>query len=87
MPEDEVEDAESALATTGGKNGYELFQRFLKESKLFLKVKGRMLVTFSSLTNKEYVNHLIGKYGYKFVELSSEKISFEELYVYALTRK
>jgi len=87
LPKDPKEDEESALATTGGEKGYEVLERFIKTSKTFLKQKGRILITFSSLTDKTFVNKIINEAGYDFVELAKQKISFEELYVYALTKK
>jgi len=87
LPEDPMESAESALATTGGKQGYELLERFIRHAPKFLKRNGRIIVAFSSLTDKEKIEKIITESNLLFVELAKQKVSFEELYVYALTKK
>jgi methylase of polypeptide subunit release factors len=44
------EDKESALATTGGKQGDELILKFLKQAQKHLTKKGIILLVLSSLT-------------------------------------
>ena len=70
------------IALDGGRKGYELLQRFFIDAKKFLKPNGRMLIVFSSLTDRIMVDQLLQKYKYKFKLLDSEKMAFEELYVY-----
>ncbi len=69
LPDDErIKD----LALDGGPKGYELTERFLRESVNFMKTDGQILLLFSSFTKKEYVDNLLGELclGY---ELVSEK--------------
>ena len=84
LPKDEREPKDSALATTGGKKGYETIERFLKQAKKFLKKEGKILIVFSSLTGN--VNSLLKKYNYKFKILAREKLFFEKIYVYLLEK-
>jgi len=80
LPEDTDEPADSQLATTGGKKGSELLERFLKDAKDHLTEEGKILVLISSLTGK--AEDLFKGYEYKL--LDSEKLFFEELFVYLL---
>lgn len=82
LPEDKREPKDSASATTGGKKGYEIIERFLKQAKKFLKKDGKILIVFSSLTGD--VEEMIKKYDYKFKKLEEKKLFFEKLYVYLL---
>ena len=50
LPEEKGEDAESQLATTGGKKGNEVLKRFLEQAKKHLALEGNILVVVSSLT-------------------------------------
>ncbi len=82
LPEDEREPEDSALATTGGKKGYEVLERFLKQAKKFLRTKGKILIVVSSLTGD--VEKLFKKYKFHFRKLEEKKLFFEKLYVYLL---
>lgn len=84
LPEDKREPKDSATATTGGKKGYELIEKFLKQAKSFLEKEGRILMVCSSLTGD--VEKLFKKYGYKSKRLEEEKYFFEKIYVYLLQR-
>lgn len=50
LPENKIEDEESKLATTGGKNGSEVMNKFLKGVREYLGPNGRVFVLTSSLT-------------------------------------
>ena len=82
LPEEKLEDSKTKLVTTGGKHGYEILKRFFKDAKKFLNKNGKILIVFSSLTNKKKVDSLIKKYGFKSKLLEEKKIFFESLYVY-----
>jgi len=66
----------------GGKEGYEIVMRFLYQAKKFLKPKGKILLLFSSLTNKDKVEKYILKYNYTFKQLDKKHWFFEDLYIY-----
>ena len=83
LPEYEGEDEESRLITTGGKNGHEITERFLKEARQFLNKDGKILLVSSSLTGD--VEKLFKKYKFEFKKLETVKVFFEELYVYVLS--
>lgn len=80
LPKHPEEPKDSARIITGGENGSELIERFLKEAKSHLKKKGIILFTCSSLTGN--VEKILKKYKYKFEKLETEKHFFEKLYVY-----
>ena len=84
LPADPREAKEDAIVLAGGKNGYELLQRFLKDAPAFLKDKGQMLIIFSSLTNKGIVDKLIEQNGFDFEELERKKCFMETIYCYRI---
>ncbi|RLF35897.1 MAG: hypothetical protein DRM99_03790, partial [Thermoplasmata archaeon] len=67
--------------TTGGKYGWEIIKRFLIKAKQHLTERGKILLIFSSLTNKKKVNELIKNNGFSFKELAKRKFFMEELYL------
>lgn len=84
LPEDKREPEDSKLMTTGGKKGYEILEKFLKETKNYLEENGRILTIISTLTGD--VENLFNKEGYKFRLLETQKLFFEELKVYLLKK-
>lgn len=64
--------------TSGGKNGSEIINKFLKNAKAYLTENGRILILISNFTKGinwlKYEKRLLGK----------KKIFFEELYVMKL---
>jgi release factor glutamine methyltransferase len=87
LPEDEREPNDLIkIATTGGSQGYEVINRFLEDARHYLKQGGIILLLFSSLTDKKMVDDLIGLYGYEKDLIREQKLFFEKLYVYKLSR-
>ena len=86
LPEEKKEPEEIKLATTGGKKGYEILDRFLADASGFLKPTGRILVVFSTLTGKNHVHEIIEKYGFSYQKLAEESFFFETIYVYLLEK-
>lgn len=84
LPEDKREPKDSRLATTAGKQGYELIVKFLEQAKEHLIHKGTILLLFSSLSKPKTILASAKKLGYNSKELSKEKLFFEELYVYGM---
>lgn len=78
LPEDKKEPKNSRLATTGGKKGSEIINRFLKQAKEHLNKNGKIILLTSSFTKK------INFYNYKKKLLGEKKLFFEELYVWEL---
>lgn len=72
------------IALDGGRQGYELIERFLKKAKDFLSKEGRVLLLFSSLTKKGVLDRILKREGYSFKQVDSKKLDFEELYVYLI---
>lgn len=73
-------------AIYGGKKGWEISQRFFMHVSKYLFPEGRILFLFSSLTDKMKIEEIISHNLLQFKELGTEKISFEELYVYEITK-
>jgi len=85
LPLDKREPKDSQLATTGGKQGYELIINFLKQSKKHLKNKATILLLFSSLSNPEKIIQKAKFLEYKIKQINSQKLPFfEEIFVYQL---
>ena len=84
LPDEKLEDEESKKITTGGKYGYEILERFFNKVSKYLNKNGKILIVFSSLTNKNKVNKIIKKNKFKFKLLESKKIFFETLYCYLI---
>lgn len=80
LPLDKDEDEESRIVTTGGENGYEVIERFLKDAKNYLNKDGIILLVFSTLSGN--VNKIIEDNGYCYEKLDEKKVFFESLYVY-----
>ncbi len=81
LPTDE-EDKDIAL--DGGKEGFELIERFLAEAKEFLARDGSILLIFSSLSGKEKIDQAIKEKRYKSVPLQKIHISFEDIFCYRI---
>jgi release factor glutamine methyltransferase len=81
LPEDLNEPKDSRLATTGGKKGSEIINRFLSEAKKHLEKRGKIILLTSSLTKG------VKWKGWKKKLLRKKKIFFEELYVWELIHK
>ena len=75
------------LTLDGGKKGYELTIKFLRQGKSFLQKNGKILLLFSSLTNKKKIDKTLKQLKLKHKLLDSEMHFFEELYVYLIEKK
>ncbi|MBS3084494.1 methyltransferase [Candidatus Pacearchaeota archaeon] len=79
LPEDNLEDSDSAIATTGGKKGGELINKFLRKAENHLKKNGKILLLISSLTKginfRNYTKKLIGE----------KKLFYEKLEIWELS--
>jgi release factor glutamine methyltransferase len=73
-------------ALYGGDKGYEIVVKFLNQVSNYLTTGGKILLLFSSLTNKKVVDETIIKNLYTFKEIDHLKISFETLYVYLIEK-
>lgn len=77
---------ERDISIEGGKKGYETIAKFLSQVNNYLKNNGKILLLFSSLTKKEKVDEFVERYGLESVQLSSQKLFFEKLYVYSISK-
>ncbi len=83
LPND-TNNADAAL--DGGKHGYEIIERFLKEANDYLENEGIILLLFSSLTKKEKVDGLILENLFSAELLEKQHVFFEDLYVYKIAK-
>ncbi|MFH1181411.1 MAG: HemK2/MTQ2 family protein methyltransferase [Candidatus Woesearchaeota archaeon] len=73
-------------ALHGGKKGYEVIERFLAACNGYLRKDSIILLLFSSLTKKEKVDEFIERNCLKKELLSSQKMFFEELFAYKISK-
>ncbi|MEK6940154.1 MAG: HemK2/MTQ2 family protein methyltransferase [Nanoarchaeota archaeon] len=83
LPRDKgIEDS----ALYGGKKGWELSERFFKEVSSHMFPEGVILFLFSSLTKKQKIEEILEHNLLQWQELDEEKVAFETLYVYKITK-
>ena len=78
LPEDPKEPEDSKLTTTGGKEGSEIINRFLKEAKNHLTKQGRVFLLTSSLTEGIAWN------GWEKRKIGENKLFMEKLFIWEL---
>ncbi|MFH1072797.1 MAG: HemK2/MTQ2 family protein methyltransferase [Nanoarchaeota archaeon] len=74
------------IALDGGKKGYELILRFLAEAKQFLQEDGIILLLFSTLSKKKVIERALMENRYAYEKVGEEKLDFETLYVYKISK-
>ncbi|MBU1111510.1 MAG: methyltransferase, partial [Nanoarchaeota archaeon] len=75
------------IALDGGKEGYELIEKFLKQAKKHLNKDGIILLLFSSFSKKEKINKILERERYYYKEIAKQHIHFEDLYVYEIKQQ
>ncbi len=70
----------------GGKKGWELSQKFLEQAAKHLYPDGKILLLFSSLTDKDKIDEIIEKNMFTSQELDWQKLSFETLHLYLIEK-
>lgn len=78
LPKDKKEEKESRLATTGGKKGGELINKFLKQAGKYLEKDGKIFLVTSSLTKG------IKWEKWRKRRISEENLFFEKIYIWEL---
>lgn len=78
-------DREEALATVGGKHGYEVIIRFIQELSDFLLVKGSCYLLFSSLSKPEIIFQCLEQHLFDYEKVAETSIMMEQLFVYKIT--
>ncbi len=74
------------VALIGGRHGYEVLEKALEQVNDYLSPEGKMLIVFSSLTNKEKVEEIIKRNLLKYRVLNTMSLFFEKLYVYLIQK-
>jgi len=87
LPREEIDKKIKDPALFGGKEGYEILEKFFKIVGNYLNDGGIILLVFSSFTKKEKVDEIISNSGFSFEQLNSQHIFFEDLFVYKIARK
>jgi release factor glutamine methyltransferase len=85
LPKQEGEHKSISRQVSGGKKGYELLGEFFSQADAHLEKNGKILIVFSSLTNKNKVDEIIERYGFDFVIISKSG-GLEALYIYEVRR-
>jgi release factor glutamine methyltransferase len=86
LPEQKEEEPEIAMQLSGGKKGYELLEKFISHASGYLAPFGRILILFSTLTNKDKVHEILEKYAFNYQKLSEKSFDFETLFVYLVEK-
>jgi release factor glutamine methyltransferase len=85
LPEEkDIKIRDSALY--GGKLGYEIIEKFFSQVSKHLNKNGKILMVFSSITEKSKVDKIIKSAGFKFKLLDKQHIFFEDLFVYMIQK-
>jgi len=83
LPQDQgIED----WALYGGEKGWELSERFFHKTADYLLAEGVILFLFSTLTDKKKIDEIITRQLFEFKQIDSEKLAFEELFVYEIKK-
>lgn len=82
LPEEKQEANESSLITTGGMQGFEIIEEFLKQAKQHLNKDAKILLICSTLTGD--VESLFKKHNFKFKLIDKESAFFEKILLYEL---
>lgn len=74
-------------ALYGGKKGWEIYEKFFSEAVNFLRDdNSKILILFSSLTNKDKVEEIIKSQALDFKEVDKTHVFFEDLYIYLVEK-
>jgi len=82
LPEEKVEDEVAKVYNSGGKEGYEVIERFFGKVSNHLKKGGYILMVFSTLTNKKKVDEIIRNKRFSARLLKEYTLFYEKLFVY-----
>jgi len=74
------------LTVDGGKRGFEIVGRFLKDAGGYLKDDGILLLLISSLTNKPRIEKMLTELLFEFRITAKKHIFFEDLFVYLIQK-
>lgn len=87
LPEDEYEDSESKLVTTGGKHGDEIILKFLNQAPSHLNKNGIILLLLSSLTPKDEIIKILSQLNLQHKTIAEEKLFMESLFVWEIKKE
>lgn len=73
-------------ALYGGKKGWEIIERLISQASRYLMEDGKILLLFSTLTNKKKVEEILEEHLLEWKQVASQKLSFEELFIYEIQK-
>lgn len=74
------------VALDGGRKGYELIERFMKNVGKYLAEDGEILMIISSFTKKRKVDEIIKKNRFRFEVLEKQHRFFEDIFLYRIIK-
>lgn len=74
------------ITVDGGRHGYETTEAFLNQANTYLKINGKILLLFSSLTKKNKVDEIIKINLFTAAQIAEQHIPFETLHVYVIEK-
>jgi len=81
LPQDEnIND----IALYGGKEGYEVIERFLNSVNKYLNENGKILLIFTSLSKPDKIKKIIEKNKLKYKLIDKEHYFFEDIFLYEI---
>ncbi len=84
LPEDKYDNGKD---TTGGKNGYEIIIKFLKQAKSHFKKNATLLVLFSNLSKPKIILKFAKENKYLYKKIAEQNMGFfEKILVYKFKR-
>jgi release factor glutamine methyltransferase len=86
LPEERKEPKWLKLQVSGGKKGYEILEKFFEKVSGYLKLNGKILVLFSTLTNVDKVHEILDNYAFNYQKLAEESFDLETLFVYLVEK-
>jgi len=73
-------------AIYGGKKGYEVIEEFLYQINDKLEDEGFVLMLFSSLSHKKYIEDVLDKNLFEYKLVAERREFFEELYIFKISK-
>lgn len=87
LPYESGEPQKIAYALSGGRNGYELAELFIKNAKEYLNNAGTLLFIVSSLKNNhKKMNQILEQELYDFEAIDTDSFYFEKIFLYRATK-
>ena len=70
----------------GGKQGYEVIEKFIISANNHLNENGELLLLFSSFSKQKEINYFLDRQLFDYREIEKQHVFFEDLIVYKITK-